>query len=946
MNNSISSLEQDAKKSAHRTIFSIQSRLFLLPLIVLVPLLLIQIVMYYFKFQEERTHELQDNLKLAQIEAGTFDGLIQDILRQELAVGIALTLPQSLSVLQMKKILDATKAEYPFFGHISWVNSQGDGVVSSQSGAAGINVSDQPYFREIVAGKEWMVSDVLTSQTLGRPIFTVSRGIRGESGVLLGLVVVVVIPEMLDEIMAVKEIGNVTITLVDRQGAIAYRYPRNDEATIGTSVLKRFPDVEKILQGEEIAFSTPGISDGKKRLYAFTPLQSIGWSMGVGRPEDEVIAPVVSSLAHDAGLYLIVAIGSFLAALAISRTIAVPVQTLTKHAELLRRGEEVPPMTSRGPAEIRELGYVFNRMAEEIRFREEWLDWERERAQGLAEEARKRAAETEKGKRILEAAQDALRQAHDQLELKVQERTAELVKVNESLENEIAERKRAEKLLQEQNELLESLFSNIHVGVAHLDTDFNFIRVNQAYAKTGGHEPEFFIGKNHFDLYPYQDNKEIFQKTVETGEPYLAFEKPFEYAEYPQKGVTYWDVRLNPLKGPEGKVNGLVLSVLNVTERKKAQMALGNERQRLFSLLDNLPAFVCLVDSAYLVRFANNYFEKHFGLAGARPCYEIFLQRTEPCKSCPAIKVFETGQSQEWEWACDPNSAIYRTHAYPFTDIDGSPLVLELGIDITDHKRAEEELKRYAEILELRNRELQDFAFVASHDLQEPLRKIQSFGDRLKTKHGDRFNEEERDYLERMQNAARRMQTLIQALLDYSRVTTKAAPFVKVNLTTLVKEVLDDLETAIEQAGGSVELKDLPVIEADPSQMRQLFQNLISNGLKFHGEERPHITIYSEPVKGERSRSRPAGSAGYNLVVEDNGIGFDEKYNERIFIPFQRLHGRGKYEGTGIGLAICRKIVERHGGTIIVKSTLKRGSTFIIVLPSQQPKEGYYHEKL
>jgi PAS domain S-box-containing protein len=946
MSTNLGQMEEEAKKPVQRVFFAVQGRLFLLLAIVLVPLLLIQGVMYYFRFQDERRHELRDNLKLAQVAAEAFNELIQDILRQELAIGLAFTTHQPLSTLDMQRILDKTKTEYPLLWHISWVNLEGDVIVSSYDRAKNVNVSDRPYFREILAGKEWAVSDILVSRTMGRPVFTVSRGIRDETGALLGVVVVVVVPEMLDEVMAVKKMGNVTLTLVDRQGAIAYGYPRENEAIIGTSALKGFPQAEKILQGEEVAFTAPGISGGKKKLYAFTPVRPLGWSMGVGRPEEAVIVPVVSSLVHNAGLYLLVALGSFLAALAISRTIAVPVQKLTEYADLLGRGEETPPITIRGPAELAELAHVFNLMAEEIRFREEWLDRERERAQGLAEEAKKRAEEAEQSKRILEAAQEELRRARDQLELKVRERTAELVSTNEFLEKEIGERKKAEKLLQAQNELLESLFSNIHIGVAYLDADFNFIRVNQAYADAGGHEPEFYIGKNHFDLYPYKDNKEIFQKTVETGEPFFALERPFEYVEFPERGVTYWDVALNPLKGPEGKVNALVLSILDVTERKKAQTALEKERERLFSLLDNLPAFVCLLDSAYFVRFANNYFEKRFGPAGDRSCYEIFLQRAEPCISCPALEVFKTGRSQEWEWTCGHDGAVYRTHAYPFTDVDGSPLVLELGIDITEHKRAEEELKRYTEILEMRNRELQDFAFVASHDLQEPLRKIQSFGDRLKTKHGEGLNEEARDYLERMQKAANRMQALIQALLAYSRVTTRAEPFVEVNLTTLVKEVLDDLETAIERTGGRVELKDLPVIEADPSQMRQLFQNLISNGLKFHGQEKPHIMIYSEPLRPERSQSKPMGEDRYSLIVEDNGIGFDEKYSERIFFPFQRLHGRDKYEGTGMGLAICRKIVERHGGIITAKSTPAKGSTFIITLPSRQPKEGHYRGKL
>ena len=273
------------------------------------------------------------------------------------------------------------------------------------------------------------------------------------------------------------------------------------------------------------------------------------------------------------------------------------------------------------------------------------------------------------------------------------------------------------------------------------------------------------------------------------------------------------------------------------------------------------------------------------------------------------------------------NATVYRNEA---GQVQG---IFAAARDITDRKRAEEELKLYMKKLEWSNRELQDFAFVASHDLQEPLRKIQSFGERLKVKHEAALGDEGKDYLERMRNAAKRMQALIQALLNYSRVTTKAEPFSPVNLTRIVQEVVTDLETSIEQTGGRVEVRDLLTLEADPNQMRQLFQNLIGNGLKFHGKEKPLIKIHGQPIDKPQAR-------GYTIFVEDNGIGFDEKYLDRIFAPFQRLHSRGIYEGTGIGLAICRKIVERHGGNITAKSTLGKGSTFIITLPVTQARGG------
>jgi light-regulated signal transduction histidine kinase (bacteriophytochrome) len=256
-------------------------------------------------------------------------------------------------------------------------------------------------------------------------------------------------------------------------------------------------------------------------------------------------------------------------------------------------------------------------------------------------------------------------------------------------------------------------------------------------------------------------------------------------------------------------------------------------------------------------------------------------------------------------------------------------------------ERAQDRLERTAAMLSRSNRELQDFASVASHDLQEPLRKIQAFGDRLKRKCELQLADDGRDYLERMLNAAQRMQTLINDLLTFSRVTTKAQPFSQVDLAVVAREVLSDLEVRIEQSGGTVEVSELPVIHADPVQMRQLFQNLIANALKFRKPDQPplvKVSAQSNLSCAEGATWRLASSEVWDISVADNGIGFDEKYLDRIFTVFQRLHGRNSYEGTGVGLAVCRRIVERHGGSITAISQPGRGATFIAKLPAQQPK--------
>lgn len=272
--------------------------------------------------------------------------------------------------------------------------------------------------------------------------------------------------------------------------------------------------------------------------------------------------------------------------------------------------------------------------------------------------------------------------------------------------------------------------------------------------------------------------------------------------------------------------------------------------------------------------------------------------------------------------------------------------------DITEHKQVEQQilaeihqrqllinqLERAKERLEESNQELQNFAYVASHDLQEPLRKIQAFGDRLNQTCQDSLSEKGQDYLARMLNAAARAQALINDLLSFSRVSTRAKAFTPTDLNEVMAGVLSDLEVRIEQTGATIEVEPLPTIDADNTQMRQVFQNLLSNALKFiRPEVPPQIQVQSECYSAEEREY-------WQLRVRDNGIGFDLKYCDRIFQPFQRLHGRQIYEGSGIGLAICRKIIRRHGGTLTAESQPGAGATFIATIPVHHLQQDWDEE--
>ncbi len=258
--------------------------------------------------------------------------------------------------------------------------------------------------------------------------------------------------------------------------------------------------------------------------------------------------------------------------------------------------------------------------------------------------------------------------------------------------------------------------------------------------------------------------------------------------------------------------------------------------------------------------------------------------------------------------------------------------------DITELEQSQRRMREYTQKLERSNSELQEFAYVASHDLQEPLRKIEAFGDRLNRRYGEILPDEGRMFIERMQDAASRMRRLINDLLSYSRVSSKSRPLVAVDLDKVLAEVLSDLQVRLDETKANIIADKLGTIEADPTLMRQLLQNLIANALKFSkAGVVPELRISSRA--GETVAAGALLVPSLVVTIADNGIGFDNAYKEQIFKIFQRLHGRLEYEGTGVGLATCRKIVERHQGTIDADGRPGEGATFTLVLPVRQEPE-------
>ena len=242
--------------------------------------------------------------------------------------------------------------------------------------------------------------------------------------------------------------------------------------------------------------------------------------------------------------------------------------------------------------------------------------------------------------------------------------------------------------------------------------------------------------------------------------------------------------------------------------------------------------------------------------------------------------------------------------------------------DITARKKAEENLRKTMEDLEHSNRELEQFAYVASHDLQEPLRMVSSYSQLIARRYKDKLDSDGVEFIEFAVDGANRMQKLINDLLAYSRVSTRGRPPETTDAHAALGEAITNLGAAIEESGAFITNDDLPEVAADYSQLVHLFQNLLGNAIKFRGDETPHIHVSAKRGRGE-----------WVFSVKDNGIGIEPQYHDRIFIIFQRLHGRDEYSGTGIGLALCKRIVERHGGRIWLESQPGSGTVFHFTIP-------------
>lgn len=508
---------------------------------------------------------------------------------------------------------------------------------------------------------------------------------------------------------------------------------------------------------------------------------------------------------------------------------------------------------------------------------------------------------------------------------------------------------------------------------------------NEEVLRFWGRRREQVMNKPLFEALPEAQNQgyeQLLNGVYTTGERFTAQELPVTLERNGRLEPTFINFAYEPFREPDGRISGITVVCVEVTEQVLARQMLHESERRHRAIIEEAPVATALyLGPELVIDVANEAMIRFYGRGPSmvgKPVAEV-LNTSDADRAAVQLlqHVYATGERLEANnFPADltidgvPGTYYFDFSLKPLRNADGAVYaILQTSVDVTQQvssrKRLEESESRYRELsaqledqVRQRTRELtaanqelsesnhllvrsndnlQRFAYVASHDLQEPLRKIQSFGDLLKSQYADTLGDGI-DVLNRMQSAANRMSVLIRDLLSFSRISTQRDTNALVPLSKVLNNVLLDLELAIAENSAVIDVADLPTVLGDALQLGQLFQNLISNALKFrHADTVPRIRISSQLVAADdlppTVKPSRAAPAYHRIDVQDNGIGFDPKYVDRIFQVFQRLHSRSNFAGTGIGLAICEKVATNHGGTITATSQPGKGATFSVYLP-------------
>ena len=528
---------------------------------------------------------------------------------------------------------------------------------------------------------------------------------------------------------------------------------------------------------------------------------------------------------------------------------------------------------------------------------------------------------------------------------------------------DITERKEAEEKFNISRDRLHSVVASapFPIGV-YVGREMRIALVNQSIVDVWG-KGSNVVGKTYFEVLPELENQGIYpklQNVFDTGQPYHARNQRVDLVVDGRLQPFYFNYSFTPLFDNEGKVYGVMNTAADVTDLTVATLQVAQSEKNFRNLILQSPVAMCLMLGAdHVVEVANTAMVELWGKPREEVMYKPIFAGLPDAREQGLEEllnhVYTTGETfRASEMPVHlvrfgVDETVYQNFVYqPYKDSEGTILgVIAISIDVTSQVLARQkiedivqertrELEQANSDLKKSNAELAQFAYIASHDLQEPLRKIRVFSQMLETRIGEAFDEQSRNYMNKIQSASERMQTLIRDVLTYSELIKDNEAFVPVDLNKILDEIVSDYELLIAQKGAAIHYAGLPTLEAIPLQMTQLFSNLVSNSLKFaKAGVAPVIQLSVKKIFASEAVLAGLAADGeyYHFRYSDNGIGFRPEYSEKIFNIFQRLHGKSEYEGTGIGLAMCRKIAINHLGMLDAKGSSENGAVFNVYLP-------------
>lgn len=815
---------------------------------------------------------------------------------------------------QLEPVLAVFQPIEPEFDNISIYGPNGEPLARAIKASPPVNVLDREWFQAAMSTRKPYLSQPIISRGNAKPIVAYAIPVLDRDGEPVAIFVGGLSLETIANSLSARAAASPgsSLTVVDR---------RQDGSILAGSdrsrIAQPFDETDAIRRsvlGAERGARSHETADGDERLVALTPVEGLPWSVLIEHEKSTALAPV-SRFTRD---MLLLSVPMVLLACVVSGWLALqislPIVRLRRAAQGLAAGDLKRRTGLSQRDEIGELGRAFDLMGQALEQRTEDLE---QAVEELRTEVRVR--------RDVEA---ELHAARDDLELRVQERTTELGAANEAL-----------RASEEDLRLL--VHGARDYALIMMDPEGLVASWNAAAERLYGYTSGEILGR-HFSVFSPPEDREnggharVLEATRVDGSATA------EGWRVRADGSRFWaSIVVTALYGEDGELRGFSRLTRDITEKMEADEQLRHSEERFRSFVEVCADAIVIADADGCIRLVNAAAARMFGYEGE----DVTGRRVEELLPSE-LRAIHRGHRAAFYAEPRPRSmgvglalrGLRKDGSEFPAEVSLTPLQTSDGLqvaaaitDITERRRLEQAVEESVAELRRSNAELEQFAYVASHDLQEPLRMVSNYTQLLARRYEGRLDEDADAFIAFAVEGAGRMQQLINDLLEFSRVGTKGKDLRPTEMESALDTALLNLRAAIEESGAEIEHDPLPAVRGDAVQLAQLLQNLIGNAIKFRGDTPPRIRV-----------SARRDGAGWVFAVQDNGIGIDPVYWERIFVIFQRLHTRSEYGGTGIGLALCKRIVERHRGRIWVESAPGEGATFSFTLAavdSQQTRQ-------